>query len=128
MAHQQHLDFPPNPEAERRVADYLDAVIRASAAWQPTYPHEDIEYLFVGALYRAAWTYRPGPASFWRWWNRKAQGSLTGLNRRARRWERGLAYPGRLSAGRREAMRGHPIRMVGYSAEAVDGRYYYREH
>lgn len=84
---QLRCDFPPNPAAEKLVADYLAAVIRAASAWQSVYPHEDIEYIFVGALYRAAWTWRPGKASFWRWWNLKARGALATLRRRR---DRGL--------------------------------------
>lgn len=81
----QRCDFQSNPQAEKLVEDYLEAVLRACPPWQQRYPHEDIEYIFVGALYRAAWTWEPGKASFWHWWNRKARGSLSGIRRRIRR-------------------------------------------
>src|ERR1035438_5233859 len=85
-------DFPANPEAEKLVADYLHAVIRASNFWQPIYPHDDIEHMFVFALYRAAWTWKPERESFYRWWFRKASGAMGRIRKRDARYARGLKW------------------------------------
>lgn len=118
------LDFPADPAAEKLVTDYLDAVVKASDYWQPRYPHDDMEFVFVGALYRAAWTYRPGKVPFWYWWNRKAKGALSRFRRRAQAYELGLLPKGPAPKGGAKR-RGPPIRLVPYSLESVDSIVYY---
>lgn len=121
-----HCEFPPNSDAERLVDDYLEAVLRAARNRQPQYPHDDLEHIFVGALYRAAWTWRPdGGAGFWHWFLRKAKGAMSTLQKRARRWSRGLVDRGRPFKDGRARHRGPAIRVTSLSAAHVDSRYYY---
>lgn len=50
--------------------------------WQRRYPREDIEPAIMGALYRAAYSYRPGIGTFYHWFIWKAKGAISAIRKR----------------------------------------------
>lgn len=63
------------------IRDHLEAAKRAGRYWQSVYPNDDTEAAAMTALYSAASTYRPGPNTFYSWFNTKLRGQLTMLRR-----------------------------------------------
>lgn len=91
------------------IVSHLSATRRFAARLDLRYPHEDGEAAAMRALYLAALTYRPGPASFATWLRVKLLGQTSNFRRAARR---------RAASG---------IRLSELVASQFDARYYYRE-
>lgn len=64
------MNFPSNPSAERRIAEYLPKTYGLVRRWQRLYPSDDVEPEICHALYQAAYTFDESferPFELW-WW------------------------------------------------------------
>ena len=79
----------PNPVAEKLIKDYLVYTMRYSSMMQPKYEEADMDAIFAQALYDAAYTFKPGPASFLPWLKLHINGKISTLNKKRVRRSRG---------------------------------------
>jgi hypothetical protein len=61
------------------IARHLEIVRQHAGYLARQYPREDVEPRIVYALYKAAYSFRPGTSSFKHWLHVKIAGELTGL-------------------------------------------------
>jgi hypothetical protein len=71
-----------DPGACKLIEEYLPQVPRKAWYWSQFYPFEDWEVLITQALYMAAFTHKPGPAGFYKWWEFKIRSKVSGVRKR----------------------------------------------
>lgn len=70
-------------DAPGLIARYMGAAQRQARFLSCRYPREDVEPRVMYALYKTAYTYRPGKAGFIPWLNSKIRGETSMLRVRA---------------------------------------------
>jgi hypothetical protein len=113
--------------ATELIAEYANK-IPSLASWHGRYYlHDDVEPFIAHALYLAAFTYEPGPGTFYSWWQHKIRGQVSQLRRKVERQRRGLRTPGRRRPGTAENKPGPPIRITSLTPSDIDTRLYYTD-
>lgn len=112
--------FNNDPAPANLIREYLPTVARSVNFWQRKFPSDDMEVVLMTALYRAAYTWRPGPAGFFHWYIICLRSGIATVRRKYQRRARGLMEPGRGSHRRLP-----PVHQVQLRPDLIDSRYYY---
>lgn len=117
-------DANPDSYAAELIDAHLHAAPRIVAFHTSRHPREDVEAIVMMALYRAAYSFRPGPGTFYWWWKWMIQDGLSHILRREQRHRDGLFDTHHPKPGETRK-RMAPISVRWLSPVDFDKRFYY---